>query len=135
MILGIPEQAVRRHVSASSIVANLHLANNTRPLLDNTVRLSISLNYCSDLVLLLQRGVLPLLQQLTVVFEYQSAHRDRRLVRFKVDEANIITTDTTRLCTLSLSNLHMDCALQFVRFLRLSQLETLRLINIFDRGK
>jgi hypothetical protein len=113
----------------------LHIAIDTRPLLRNTVRLSLSLEYCCDLVLLLQHGVLPLLQQLNVIFKRGNAHVGSRRVRFKVDESNLLTTDTTRLRTLSLYNLRMVYALRFVRFLRLPQLETLRLINVFDKSK
>jgi hypothetical protein len=127
--------AYSRFTSNSTNKTNLHIAIDTRPLLRNTVRLSLSLKYCCDLVLLLQRGVLPLLQHLSVVFEYQNAHIDPCPVRFKGDESNLLTTDTTRLRTLSLRNLHMHYALQFIRFLRLTQLETLRLINIFDNSK
>ncbi|CAF2136780.1 unnamed protein product [Rotaria magnacalcarata] len=111
---------------------NMHIAIDSRPSLIHTVRLSLSLQYCSDLVLLLQRGVLPLIQQLNVTFERRNPHFDSRPVRFKVDEANLLTTDTARLRILSLRNLLMHCALQFVRFLYLTQLETLHLVDIFD---
>ncbi len=114
---------------------NLHIAINTRPLLKNTVRLSLSLEYCSDLVLLLQHGVLPLLQHLTVVFERKNRHIDSRPVRFKVDEFNLLTTDTNRLRTFSLHNLRMPYALKFIRFLRLTQLQTLCLINIVNKSR
>ncbi|CAF4387648.1 unnamed protein product, partial [Rotaria magnacalcarata] len=89
----------------------MHIAIDSRPSLIHTVRLSLSLQYCSDLVLLLQRGVLPLLQQLNVTFERRNPHFDSRPVRFKVDEANLLTTDTARLRILSLRNLLMHCAL------------------------
>jgi len=89
----------------------LHIAIDTRPLLRNTVRLSLSLEYCCDFVLLLQHGVLPLLQQLNVIFKRGNAHVGSRRVRFKVDESNLLTTDTTRLRTLSIRNLRMVYAL------------------------
>lgn len=114
---------------------NLHIAIDIRPSLINTVHLSLSLENSSDLVLLLQRGVLPSLQQLIVVFERHSSNIDPRPVRFKFNEANLLTTDTTQLRTLSLRNLHMRSALMFIRFLRLSQLHTLHLINISDNSK
>ncbi|CAF4338001.1 unnamed protein product, partial [Rotaria magnacalcarata] len=72
----------------------MHIAIDSRPSLVNTVRLTLSLQYCSDLVLLLQRGVLPLIQQLNVTFERRNPHVDSRPVRFKVDEKNLLTTDT-----------------------------------------
>jgi len=122
-------------MSASPNEKNLHIAIGTRPLLRNTVRLSLSLEYCSDLVLLLQSGVLPLLQQLNVIFKSGNAHSDPRPVRFKVVESNLLTTDTNRLRTLSLRNLHMVYAIRFIRFLRLTQLQTLRLINVLDSSK
>ena len=122
-------------MTMSSNETNLHVAIDARPYLRNTVRLSLSLQYCSDLVLLLQRGVLPLLEQLNVTFERRNPHVGFRSVRFKVDEPNLLTTDTARLRILSLQNLPMDYALQFIRFLRLAQLETFRLINIFDNSK
>jgi hypothetical protein len=114
---------------------NLHIGIDTRPSLRNIVRLSLSLQYCSDLVLLLQRGVLPLLQQLHAVFERQQPRVESRPVRFKVNESNLLTTDTTRLRLFSLCDLPMRYALRFVRFLRLTQLETLRLINVFNNSK
>jgi hypothetical protein len=114
---------------------NLHIAINSRPLLINTVRLSLSLQYCADLVLLLQRGVLPSLEQLDVRFKRRYPHIDSHRIRFKVDEDNLLRTDTTRLRILSLYHLPMDYALRFIRFLRLTQLETLRLIDIIDKGK
>jgi hypothetical protein len=133
--LDIPKPELTRHRSASPNETNLHIGIDTRPLLRNTVRLSLSLEYCSDLVLLLQHGVLPLLQHLNVIFERQNPHIDSRPVRFKVDESNLLTTDTTRLRTLSLYNLPLHYVLRFVRFLRLTQLETLRLSNIFDNSE
>ncbi len=114
---------------------NLHIGIDTRPSLRNIVRLSLSLQHCSDLVLLLQRGVLPLLQQLHAIFERRQPRVESRPVRFKVDESNLLTTDTTRLRLLSLCDLPMRYALRFVRFLRLTQLETLHLINVFNNSK
>ncbi len=135
MILDIPKPALTRGFTASFSETNLHIAIDTRPLLRNTVRLSLSLKYCSDLVLILQRGVLPLLQHLSVVFEHRNPQIDPRPIRFKVDESNLLTTDTTLLRTLSLRNLHMQYALRFIRFLRLTQLQTLRLTNVDDSSK
>jgi hypothetical protein len=135
LILDIPKPALTRGFTASFSETNLHIAIDTRPLLRNTVRLSLSLKYCSDLVLLLQRGVLPLLQHLSVVFEHRNPQIDPRPIRFKVDESNLLTTDTTRLRILSLYHLPLHYALRFVCFLRLTQLDTSRLSNIFDNSK
>ena len=114
---------------------NFHAAIDIRPSLRHTVHLSLSLQKSSDLVLLLQRGILPSLQQLIVVFDHHYSDSDPRSVRFKFNEANLLTTDTTQLRLLSLRNLHMHSALMFIRFLRLSQLHSLRLINICEDSK
>jgi hypothetical protein len=86
-------------------------------------------------VLLLQRGILPSLQQLIVVFERHCLDIDPRPVRFKFNEANLLTTDTSQLRLLSLRHLHMHSTLMFIRFLRLSHLHTLHLINIYEDSK
>ncbi len=134
-ILGIVTSGLSRSSFSSSNETNLQIQIDTRPLLINTVRLSLSLLFCSDLVLILQRGVLPLLQQLSVAFQRRNPHVEHRPTRFKVNELNLLTTDTSRLRTFSLRNLPMNYALRFIRFLRLTQLQTLCLINIFDKSK
>ena len=113
----------------------MHAAIDIRPSLRHTLHLSLSLEHSSDLVLILQRGILPTLQQLIVVFEGRSSYTRSSPVRFKLDEANLLTTDTTQLRTLSLRRLSMRSALMFIRFLHLSQLNTLHLINISVNGK
>ncbi|CAF4038404.1 unnamed protein product [Rotaria magnacalcarata] len=136
MILNVTKYIFKSPLNTKMYISpnetNMHIAIDSRPSLVNTVRLTLSLQYCSDLVLLLQRGVLPLIQQLNVTFERRNPHVDSRPVRFKVDEKNLLTTDTARLRKLSLRNLPMHYALQFVRFLYLTQLESLHLVDIFD---
>lgn len=134
-ILDTVQSALTRRMFTLSNETNLHIQIDTRPLLINTIRLSLSLLFCSDLVLLLQRGVLPLLQQLSVTFQRRNPHVEHHSTRFKVDELDLLTTDTSQLRTFSLRNLPMNYALRFIRFLRLTQLETLCLINIFDKSE
>ena len=114
--------------------SNLHLQIDNNALLRNTVHLSLTLQFSCDMVLILQKGVLPLLQHLHVIFK-RTTVRDDYQTRFNVDERDLLNTDTSRLHTLSLNILSMECTLNFLRFLRLTQLETLYLFNIFDQSK
>jgi len=102
--------------------------------LTNAVRLSISLEFSSDLILLLQLSILSSLQHLTVVFDHRYIEKDRFHVRFKPDESKLRTTDTTRLRTLSLSCIRMQYVLQLIDCLQLSRLETLYLFRVINKS-
>lgn len=128
-------KAYRYHPFSSGTVTRLCELNNVRPILQNTVRLSLALRFSADLIVLFQCGALLLVQHLTVVFDQHYMHFGARQLRLPTDPSCLVTVDTSHLYSLTLCNIRMDCLLEYIEFLRLNQLKTLCLFNIVDDSK
>ncbi|CAF3765560.1 unnamed protein product [Rotaria sp. Silwood1] len=105
-----------------------------------TVQLTLSVQYPSEIIIILQNGAIPLLENLSITFEQEQYEEKPYLkkqqphIRFCQSDIHRMT-DATKLQTLLLRHLALNQLIILLNSLNMPLLKKLTLVDIFDESR